>query len=98
MQAHERTPLHRRIRLARLRSGYSQERFAEVLGTSRRHVMRWEKEGGTKPSAYYRRRIAEVTGEPEETFEDDEDEEADSMALDLYRALQDIVRQELSRA
>lgn len=73
--AQERPPLNERIRTARQRAGLSQERFAELLGTSRRHVMRWEKKvGATKPSPHYQRRIAEVTGEPEETFSDGDEE------------------------
>ena len=74
----EARPLNERIRWARERTGMSQEKFAEAAGTSRRHVMRWEKPRGTanahSPNAHYRRIIAEVTGQPESLFTDDEPE------------------------
>jgi transcriptional regulator with XRE-family HTH domain len=55
--------------------------------------MRWEK-GQHKPGPHYRQRMAEVTGQPAETFSDgDDDEEDDPVAL-LYRAVQAIVRDE----
>ena len=56
-----------RIRWARKSAGLSQEKLAEVVGTSRRHVIRWEQ--GTRPGAYYRKRLARATGQPELLFE-----------------------------
>lgn len=50
--------------------------------------MRWE--GGTRPGPHYIQRIAEVTGEPESTFSDD-DEEAD-MSADLLMAVRQLAR------
>lgn len=67
-------PLNERIRWARQQAGYSQERFAELVGTSRRHVMRWERPGGTRPRVEFARRIADVTGQPLELFAADDDE------------------------
>lgn len=64
-------PINERIRWARTRAGFSQERFATEVGTSRRHVMRWEK--GTKPGPAYARRIADVTGQPADLFLDDDE-------------------------
>lgn len=73
---HRRQALADRIRLARKKTGLSQERFAARLGTSRRNVIRWES-GQNKPGPHYQRRIAELTGQPIEDFTDDGDEEGD---------------------
>ena len=82
-------PLSARIRWARKRAGFSQEQFAARVGTSRRHVMRWEHPvSGVRPTARYIALIAEATGQPEELFEDDEDEDAAQViGRDIYRAL-----------
>ena len=75
-----------RIREARLRRGFSQERFAPVIGITRRHLIRLEN-GEHHPSAELRDRIAEHTGEPAASFSlDEDDEESDPMA-DLEKAL-----------
>lgn len=66
-------PLGERIRWARKRAGLSQVRFAEMLGTSQRHVVRWEY-GEHAPGDIYRQRIAEATGQPAELFASDEQE------------------------
>lgn len=67
--------MNRRIRWARQNAGLSQERFAEAVGTSRRHVMRWEKTGGHRPGPVYAHRIAEVTGQPVDLFSTPQDDE-----------------------
>jgi len=64
-----------RIRWARNQAGLSQERFAELVGTSRRHVMRWEGGPAHRPGHEYMARIAAVTGQPESLFTDEEEEE-----------------------
>ena len=87
-------PLHARIKWARERKGFSQEVFAAAVGTSRRHVMRWENSKGhaVKPGAEFLARIAEVTGQRPAFFIDDEDDEESSPAtMDLARALQAMV-------
>jgi transcriptional regulator with XRE-family HTH domain len=58
--------LAERIKWARSQAGLSQERLADLLGTSRRHVMRWEK--GTKPGNTYVAKLADVLDQPEEFF------------------------------
>ena len=63
------------IRTAREGAGLSQERFAEQLGTSRRHVMRWES-GRCIPGPRFRARIRELTGAGDLLAADDDDEEA----------------------
>lgn len=63
-----------RIRWARTQARLSQERFAERVGTSRRHVMRWER-GDHMPGPEFRARIAEVTDQPLSLFADDDTEE-----------------------
>jgi transcriptional regulator with XRE-family HTH domain len=68
-----------RIRKARLAAGLSQERFAEVVGTSRRHVMKWEK-GTHRPTPRYLARIAEATGMETDFFEGDDDAEGPEFA------------------
>ncbi len=80
-----------RIRWARNQTGLSQENFAASVGTSRRHVMRWENEG-RQPGPAYRARIAEVTGQPEELFVDEDDEESAVSAEDLFATLLDLAR------
>lgn len=62
------------LRTARKRAGFSQERAAAAVGTSRRHWIRWES-GETSPNPAYLERIASVLGAPE-LLESDEDEEA----------------------
>lgn len=57
----EKLPLGDRIREARLEKGYSQRALGEALGTSRRHVLDWEK-GKYGPSAEYAAKLAEVLG------------------------------------
>ena len=83
-------PLHQRIVWARKQKGISQERLAEQIGTSRRHMIRIEK-GLHHPGPAFRARIAEATEQPEDFFESDDDEEAASMALDLMSALRRVV-------
>ena len=84
-----------RVRWARRRAGLSQERLAERIGTSRRHVIRWEK-GKHMPSRAYAVKIAEATNTTPELFhdeEDDEEEDAVRKALDdLYVALRQQLR------
>jgi transcriptional regulator with XRE-family HTH domain len=48
----------------------SQERFAELVGVSRRTPLRWE-QGEVEPRASHLTRIAEVTGKPIGFFFDD---------------------------
>jgi transcriptional regulator with XRE-family HTH domain len=85
-------PLPARIKWAREQTKLSQERFAEALGTSRRHVMRWENKG-VRPTRHYVERIAEVTGQPGDLFsEDEDDEEAARMAQDLFVAIRRFVQ------
>lgn len=87
-----RLPLHERIVWARKRKGISQERLAERIGTSRRHMIRIEK-GLHRPGPEFRARIADATEQTPDFFSDDEDEES-SMALsaDEFRMLGDLMR------
>lgn len=75
-----RLPLHERIVWARKRKGISQERLAERIGTSRRHMIRIEK-GLHRPGPEFRARIADATEQPPEFFSDDDDEESSPMPL-----------------
>lgn len=91
-------PLHQRIIWARKRKGISQERLAEQIGTSRRHMIRVEK-GQHRPGPALRARIAAATEQPEAFFDDAEDEEADravvrAAAEGLVSALLSQVRRE----
>ena len=70
-----------RIRRARNRTGLSQERFAPIVGTSRRHMIRLEN-GEHLPGENLRDRIVEVTRTDERIrAEDEEEEEALCAAL-----------------
>lgn len=75
------------LRQARTAAGFSQERAAAAVGTSRRHWIRWES-GETTPNPAYMERIAEVLGAPE-LLVADEDEEAAPMGdhRDMLAAL-----------
>lgn len=76
-----------RIREARLSRGFSQERFAPVIGITRRHLIRLEN-GEHHPSAELRERLAEHTGETPAFFSlDDADDEESDPVSDLFRAL-----------
>lgn len=66
-------PLKDRIRWARQEAGFSQVAFAAALGTTQRHVSRWEN-GHHSPSGRYVALIAETTGQPESLFVDDDEE------------------------
>jgi transcriptional regulator with XRE-family HTH domain len=65
--------LGQRIRTARKKLGLTQEALADALGTSRTHVIRWEG-GKHSPDPGYRRKLAALTGEPEDYFSPSPDE------------------------
>lgn len=65
------SPLGQRIREARERAGYTQDRLAEALGTTRQVIIGWEK-GRHRPQERHRVRLIEITGE--RTLFDDEEE------------------------
>jgi len=89
-------PLAQRIIWARKRKGISQERLAEQIGTSRRHMIRIEK-GQHRPGPVLVNRIAEATEQSPSFFSDDEDEESDPVAA-LVAAIRLLVRAEVARA
>ena len=62
------------LRRARNGTGLSQENFAPVVGTTRRHLIRLEK-GWHKPSPALLARIATETKQPAESFGYPDDEE-----------------------
>lgn len=67
------------IKSARLRKGYSQEKAARLVGTSRFHWIRWEQ--GLHRPLEFAPRIADVLGCPVESLTTEDDEaEAASMA------------------
>lgn len=86
-----------RIVWARKRKGISQERLAERIGTSRRHMIRIEKNVHA-PGPVYRQKLAEALDQKPELFSDDgdDDEEADSLSLDemLRSYVRRIIREE----
>lgn len=76
-----------RIQKARKRTGLSQETFAPMIGTTRRHMIRLER-GQHLPKSELRDRIVEVTGTTEQIQSADDDEEVDlSMSLDEFLRL-----------
>jgi transcriptional regulator with XRE-family HTH domain len=94
----QRLPLHERIVWARKRKGLSQERLAEKIGTSRRHMIRIEKgreNGGHRPGPELIARIAEATGQPVALFADDEEED-DDLAASLVGMFRTVIRREMA--
>jgi transcriptional regulator with XRE-family HTH domain len=79
----------------------SQERFADIVKTSRRHMIRLE-QGYHLPSRDLRDRIAEAVGTtPEAIQSSDDDEESESMepmVRDLLAAIREAVRAEVREA
>jgi transcriptional regulator with XRE-family HTH domain len=62
-----------KIRKARLATGLSQEAFAPLIGTTRRHMIRLER-GQHLPKAELRDRIVERTGTTEQIQSADDEE------------------------
>lgn len=85
------------IKSARLRKGLSQERAAELVGTSRFHWIRWE-QGLHKPTEY-KDKLSEVLGLPADVFGDDSDDlDEEDLVAPLTRAINDIVARQVARA
>jgi transcriptional regulator with XRE-family HTH domain len=61
------TPLSERIREARLSAGLSQVKLAQLLGTTRRTVLKWEA-GDNQPGALYGARLEQVLNQPPGTL------------------------------
>ena len=85
-----------RIRRARKDAGLSQVRFAAALGTSQRHVVRWEA-GENRPGPEYRRRIIEATGKPDLFVADEEPSVEMRRKADLLDDLLDALASRLER-
>ena len=83
------------IKTARESIGLSQERFAEQLGTSRRHVMRWES-GRCIPGPRFRARIREITGAGDLLAADDGGEEESQVTVS-FTGSADVVADLMSR-
>lgn len=75
-----------RIRRARHLTGLSQEAFAPLIGTSRRHMIRLER-GQHLPGGPLRDRIVDFTQTEEQILSADDDEEADPLSLDDFLRL-----------
>lgn len=88
MATAEKKTLGQKIRDARAKSGRSQEHFAPLIGTSRRHLIRIEK-GQHRPRPEMLARISEATGVPVSEFESSDDDEESDMpsSADLFEAL-----------
>lgn len=85
--------------LKRARKGkISQERLAERVGTTRRHLIRLEN-GENRPSVALRDRIADELGVPRESLPaaEEEDEEPLAMSLDefLRMRVRELMREEV---
>lgn len=74
----------------------SQEDFAPVLGTSRRHVIRLEN-GEQRPSGQLRDRIVAVTGTEERIESDDDEAEEDLLSQALLDRIAAFVQRTPSR-
>ena len=80
------------IRKARRYAGFSQERLAVAISTTRRHMIRLEN-GEHLPSGSLRDRIIEATGAERATIQaSDDDEEEAALPLDLDTALKVLAR------
>lgn len=90
-----------RITWARKRKGLSQEALADKAGTTRRHVMRMERNKHA-PRVALRERLAEVLDQKPSFFaDDDEDEESDqlpSLETFLQRKVELAVNDAIERA
>lgn len=91
----------KRLKRARERTGVSQENFAPLIGTTRRHLIRLEK-GWHKPGRELLLRIAESTGKDADSFgytDPDDEEEDPSMSLDelLRLHVRRVVEREVAR-
>ena len=72
--------VNERIVWARKRKGISQEKLAEIVGTSRRHMMRLEK-GQHAPKEPMRQKLGEALDQDPDFFTlDEDDEESDPLA------------------
>lgn len=91
--------LGERIKAARQRAGLSHDRLGAVVGTSRQHLIRLEK-NTHRPRPEMLARIADATGTTLAELSpdgEDDDEESDPVAA-LMRALERYVRTERIRA
>jgi transcriptional regulator with XRE-family HTH domain len=73
----------RKIREARKLTGLSQENFAPLIGTGRRHMIKLEN-GEHRPSGVLRDRIVELTGTQERIESSDDEEEEDLSFASIY--------------
>ena len=85
----------RKIRAARRTTGLSQENFAPLIGTGRRHMIKLEN-GEHRPSGELRNRIVEVTGTTEQIESSDDDKEEDLFPASLLRRIAEREPLELS--
>jgi transcriptional regulator with XRE-family HTH domain len=88
--------LGQHIRESRIRLGLSQEKLAELVGTHRRHVIRWE-QGLHRPSGVYAERLAEVLKDRDGFEQVAEDDEEAEIVSELHASLRRIVKAEMKR-
>lgn len=74
-----------RVQWARKRANLTQDQLAAQIQTTRQVVIGWEKDRHM-PTLYSRRRIADATGQQEELFRDETDEEEDELLAALREA------------
>lgn len=86
----------RRIYAARKRAGLTQDQLAAAVGTSRRHVLRWEK-GKVSPTRRFQERLAQVLGEPPEYFANGADADSDDDEEDPLPSLDEFLRAHIER-
>lgn len=90
------TKIGARIRAARVNAGYSQDRFAEAAGTTRRHLIRIER-GDHVPRVDLMQRISELTGEPIERLSGDDDEEEAAQVTVTFTGSANVVADLMAR-
>lgn len=85
----------RKIRHARQLTGLSQENFAPLIGTGRRHMIKLEN-GEHRPSGELRDRIVEVTGTKEQIESSDDDKEEDVFPVALLKRIAEMPAPEIT--
>lgn len=91
-QAGQKT-LGQRWKWARTQKGWSHDRLAAEARTTRRHLIRIEKDEVQRPGADLIARVAEATEQPTSLLSPDEDDEEADLALDLMRVLRRVLKE-----
>lgn len=81
-----------RWKWARNSKKLSHDRLAAMAGTTRRHLIRIEKDEVKRPGAELTQRVADATEQPTSLLSPDEEDEEADLALDLMRVLRRVLK------